>query len=137
MILDFILKTWIKLVFLKNKEVLPSNSTIDNPKVEYEVLSGALIWEDEGLWELKNHHLQDAFKYVINHRMYLILGSDKDVGVIRSKKFDKKIFKMAKKHFPNWIGFSYSRCSFNSKLADRIYRIKKVEKWKLDKLLNE
>ncbi len=135
--IDFISKTWIWIVFIKNKETLPTESKIINPKMEYETISGAFIWEDEGLWELRNHHLQDAFKYVINHRMKLIVGPDSDVGVMRSKNFDKRIFEMAKKYFPNWIGFEKSRCSYNSELADKILRIKKVENWRFQKILNE
>lgn len=137
MIKNFILKTWIWFTFLRNKESLPTESKMINPKMEYECMSGAFTWEDEGLWELRNHHLQDAFKYVINHRMKLIVGTDKDVGFMRSLSFDKKIYEMAKKHFPNWIGFNKSRCSYNSELENRILRIKKVEKWKYQKLMNE
>ena len=128
--IDFILRIWIWITFLRNKEKLPSKSKIINPKIEYETMSGAFIWEDEGLWELRNHDLQDAFKYVLNHRMKLIVKSDYDVGVMRSKSFDKSIFEMAKKHYPNWIGFDKSRCTYNSKLRDRILRIKKVEIWR-------
>ena len=128
--IDFILRIWIWITFLRNKEKLPSISKIINPKIEYETMSGAFIWEDEGLWELRNHDLQDAFKYVLNHRMKLIVKSDYDVGVMRSKSFDKSIFEMAKKYYPNWIGFDKSRCTYNSKLRDRILRIKKVEIWR-------
>ncbi|MEP0266859.1 hypothetical protein [Dokdonia sp.] len=107
--------------------------------MKYEIMSGAFIWEDEGLWEHRNHHLVDAFKYVINHRMTLVVGpnNNDDVGVMRSKRFDKKIFEMAKRHFPNWIGFDISRCSYDSELADRILRIKKVAAWKIQKSFNE
>lgn len=135
--MNIILKIWIWITFIRNKETLPTESKIDNPKMEYETMSGAFIWEDEGLWDCRNHHLQDAFKYVLNHRMNLIVGPNNNVGVMRSKKFDESIFKMAKKFFPNWIGFNNSRCSYNSEIADRILRIKKVEKWRFDKLLNE
>ncbi|CAL2079140.1 hypothetical protein [Tenacibaculum sp. 190524A02b] len=94
--------------------------------MEYETMSGAFIWEDEGLWKVKNHHLADAFKYVIHHRMKLVVGSGNDVGVMRSKSFDKQIFRMAKKYFPNWIGFDEYRCTYNPELADRMMRIRKV-----------
>lgn len=104
--------------------------------MELEGLSGAFIWEDEGLWEI-NHHLADAFKYVIHHRMKLVVGSANDVGAMRSKNFDKQIFEMAKKYFPDWIGFDESRCSYNPELADRMMRIKKVGDWRFEKLLNE
>ena len=134
--IDFILKTWIWITFINNKETLPTKSNIINPKIQYETMSGAFIWEDEGLWELKNHNLQNAFKYVLNHRMQLIVGQNNDVGIMRSKSFDKSIFEMAKKHFPNWIGFDKSRCIFNSELGDRIHRIKNVENWKLEKRLS-
>jgi hypothetical protein len=131
--IDFILKVWIWITFISNKETLPTKSNIIDPKIEYETISGAFIWEDEGLWELRNHHLQDAFKYVINHRMQLILGKANDVGIMRTISFDKSIFEMAKKYFPNWIGFDDSRCTFNSELGDRMHRIKNVEKWKFEK----
>lgn len=131
--IDFILKAWIWITFINNKETLPTKSKITNPKIEYEAMSGAFIWEDEGLWELRNHHLKNAFKYVLNHRMQLIVGQDNDVGIMRSKNFDKSIFEMAKKHFPNWIGFDKSRCIFNAALGDRIHRINNVEKWKYAK----
>jgi hypothetical protein len=133
---DFILKTWLCIVFMRNKETLPTESKIINPKMKYEVMSGAIYWEDEGLFEHRNHHLQDAFKYVLNHRMNLIAGPDNAVGVMRSTTFDKSIFEMAKKHFPNWIGFDNSRCSYNSEFEDKLLRMKKVEKWRFQKISN-
>ncbi len=135
--MNLILKIWIWITFLKNKNSLPTKSNIINPKMEHEGMSGAFIWEDEGLWEVRNHHLTDAFKYVIHHRMELVVGSENDVGVMRSKGFDKQIFEMAKKYFPNWIGFDKSRCSYNPELADRMMRIRKVADWRFQKLLNE
>jgi len=136
MIKNLILKIWIWRTFIINKNRLPTKSKITTPKMEYEGLSGAIFWEDEGLWEI-NHHLADAFKYVIHHRMTLVVGSKNDVDVMRSKDFDKQIFELAKKYFPNWIGFDASRCSYNSELADRIMRIRKVADWRFQKLLNE
>lgn len=133
---DFILKAWIWITLINNKEKLPTESKIINPKIEYEAMSGSIIWEDEGLWELRNRHLQNAFKYVLNHRMQLIVGQSNDVGIMRSKNFDKNIFEMAKKHFPNWIGFDKSRCIFNSELRDKINRIKNIENWKFEKKLS-
>ena len=130
---DIILKTWLWIIFMRSKETLPTESKIINPKIEYETMSGAFIWEDEGLWELRNHHLRNAFKYVINHRMKLVVGPNCDVGVMRTESFDKSIFEMAKKHYPNWIGFNKSRCSYNPELKEKILRINKVAKWKLEK----
>ena len=134
--IDFTLKILIWITFLRNRESLPTKLNVINSKMKYEIMSGAVFWEDEGLLELRNHHLQDAFKYVLNHRMKLIVGTDYDVGVMRSKSFDKSIFEMAKKHFPNWIGFDKSRCSYNSEHKDRIIKIKKVEEWRFQKELS-
>lgn len=131
------MKTWLWITFLRNKEKLPTKSNMVNPKMKYEWLSGAIFWEDEGLLELRNHPLQDAFKYVLNHRMKLIVGPDKEIDFMRSESFDKKIFKMAKRHFPDWIGFEESRCSYNAEFEDRILRIKKVEDWRYKKLMEE
>lgn len=136
MIKNLILKLWIWRTFIIHKGKLPTKSEMSNPKMEYEGFSGAFIWEDEGLWET-NHLLANAFKYVIHHRMTLVIGSKNDVSVMRSKKFDKQIFEMAKKYFPNWIGFDISRCSYNTDVADRMMRIRKVANWKFQKLLNE
>ncbi len=79
---NFILKRLIRIIFLTSKEELPRKSNIKNPKMEYEGMSEAFIREDEGLWELKNRYLLDVFKYVINHRMKLVVGSKNDVECI-------------------------------------------------------
>ena len=135
--MNIILKIWIWITFFKNKGTLPSESKIVDPKIEYEIMSGAFIWEDEGLWDCPNHRLQNAFKYVVKHRTNLITGPDNDVRDMRSKKLDESIFKMAKQCFPNWIGFEDSRCSYNAELSERIKRIRKVSEWKIQKLMNE
>ncbi len=44
---------------------------------------------------------------------------------------------MAKKYFPNWIGFDESRCSYNPEIADRMIRIRKVADWRFQRLLDE
>jgi len=59
--MSLILKIWFWITFLRNKKTLPTESKIVNPKMEYEGLSGAFIWEDEGLWENRNHHLKRCF----------------------------------------------------------------------------
>ena len=137
MIKGLLLKFRIWIIFVTNKEKLPAESKIINPKVEYENTSGALIWEDEGLWECQNIKLKHAFKYVICYRMTLMVSPDKDIGFLRSKEFDKSIFKMAQKFFPNWIGFKEERCTYNFQIEDRILRIKRVEEWRYDKLYKE
>lgn len=136
LIKDFILKLWIWRIFRIHKNKLPSEFSIENPKMKYAMSSDAFIWDDEGLWEAR-HHFANAFSYVIHHRMKLIVGPDNDVGVLRSADFDRQIFNMAKKYFPDWIGFDPQRCSYNPELADRIMRIRKVVDYQIQKFINE
>jgi hypothetical protein len=131
------LKIWIWGTLLFNKESLPTESKVSNPKIQYEWLSGSFVWEDEGLWEIRSRHLKDVFKYVIKHRMSLITGQQESEDVMRSKKFDQQVFRMVQKRFPDWIGFDEKRCSFDSDLAQRIVRIKKVEDWRIQKIFDE
>lgn len=133
---NFFYRIWIWILFLKYKNTLPTTSEIENPKMEFEFFSEAFIWEDEGLWEI-NHRLANAFKPVICHRMKLVIGSDCDLGVFVSAKFDEQIFGLAKRYFSNWIGFHSSRCSYNQELSNRMLRIRKVVDWRMEKLLNE
>ncbi len=137
LIKDFALQIWIWIIFLRNKNKLPKDSNFINPKMEYELSSDAFIWEDEGLWELKLE-MANAFKYVIHERMKLVIGDkNNNLGFIRSANFDKRIFNMAKKYFPSWIGFHNSRCSYNPEIAERMLRIKKVAEWRIKKILDE
>ena len=133
---DFLLRIWTWRIFILNKNSLPTNSNNPQAKMEYEGMSGAFIWEDEGLWKA-NHKLQGVFAPVLSHRMQLLVGQENDLGFFRSKKFDKQIYQMAKKYFPKWIGFQESRNTFNTEIADRILRVKKVESWRYKKLMDE
>ncbi len=138
MIPHFFVRIWIWWVFVNNRNKLPTKSTIDNPKMEIEGLTQAFIWEDEGLWEFnKTRHLPQAFKPVIVHRTSLVLGPENDSGFLYSKRFDRQIFNMAKRYFPDWIGFHKSRCSYSPEVADRMIRIKKVAEWRLDKFMDQ
>lgn len=134
---QIIRKIWILVTFIRNKESLPTSTNIAHPKMQYEIMSGAFIWEDEGLWECKNQQLMEAFKYVINHRMKLIVGPNNEVEYMHSYDFDKQIYDLAKRFFPKWIGFDQSRCSYNKDLAKRIMRIHKVADWRLNRAINE
>lgn len=104
--------------------------------MELEGLSGGFYWEDEGLEEAP-YHLQKAFKHVIAHRTQLVVGPENDVGFLESRNFDKKVFHLAIKYFPDWIGFDESRCTYDPILADRMMRIKKVADYRFEKLLEE
>ena len=55
---------------------------------------------------------------------------------MRSYSFDKHIFEMAKRNYPDWIGFDKSRSSYNPEIAERILRIRKVVDWRFQKLLD-
>ncbi len=118
------------------KNTLPTTSDCIDPKMKYEVMSGAFIWEDEGLWGM-HHELANAFRYVLHHRTKLVLGPTNSMGVMRLDNFDKQIYKLAKKYFPDWIGFEASRCTYNPQVANRMMRILKVVEWKTDKLMND
>lgn len=104
--------------------------------MEHEGFSSAFIWEDEGLWEA-NYRLADAFKHVIHYRMQIVVGIQNDVGIMRSKNFDRQIFTMAKRYFPHWIGFDKNRCAYNPEIAERMIRIRKVASWKFQKILEQ
>lgn len=130
------LRIWIWRALFINRGKLPKESTIENPKLTYEGFSGAFIWEDEGLWEAR-YPLNEAFKYVLTHRMTLVVGPENKVSALHSKKFDRRVYKMAKRYFPDWIGFDESRCSYNPEVADRMMRIIKVADWRMEKMFDE
>ena len=96
--------------------------------MEYHALADAIVWEDEGL---DNCHsdLENMFRHVIHYRTGLITGDHSGT--------DKRYFVLAKKYFPDWIGFNLDRCSFNPEHSDRIRRIRKVTSWKIDKMMND
>lgn len=131
-----ILKIYYIVILRKYTNSLPTTSNIEHPKMEYEGMSGSFIWEDEGLWEV-NHRLADAFKSVIHQRMKMVIGPENDVGVMHSKKFDKSIFNIAKKYYPNWIGFREDRCTYHPEIAERMMRILKVADWRIKKMFDE
>lgn len=135
-IVNFFYKIWIWGLFLKYRNSLPTTSEIENPKMEHELFSGTFFWEDEGL-QVANYQLGNAFKSVLAHRMKLIAGESYDLGQFKSDRFNKRIFIIAKRYFPNWIGFQESRCNYNPELAKRMMRIQKVSYWRFEKSLDE
>jgi len=119
------------MIYQKNS--LPKETTLSNPKMEFEGFSWAVYWEDEGIPN-PSYRLTQAFLYVIHYRTTLIIGHMHEKENYGPKHFDKLIYKLAKIHFPDWIGFKEERCSFNTELADRILRIRNVAKWRLEKM---
>jgi hypothetical protein len=125
-----LLYPFFRRIMRKYRGTLPETTTTLDPKMEYYAMADAVIWEDEGLIEC-HPDLGNAFRFVVHHRTELI------TGVTTFNKEYKKYFDLAKKYYPNWIGFDPSRCSFNVERADRITRLRKVSQWKIDKMMEE
>lgn len=136
MIRNFIFKIIIKRRFKAHKNGLPKGSNIIDPKMEYDPLKGAVYWEDEGLLEC-GPDLASVLGPVVSYRTHLITYPINEIENKDFNRFDKQIFSLAKRYFPDWIGFRQNRCSYNSELSDRIKRIRKVSEWKIDKVMNE
>jgi hypothetical protein len=118
-----------------HKNSLPKETSILNPKMETEGMSWAVYWEDEGILS-PSYNLTRAFIYVIHYRTCLIVGNKHKIENYGPKYFNKIIFKLAKIHFPDWIGFYSERCSYNTELTNRILRIQKVSEWKMNKMFD-
>ncbi len=128
-------KIFIRRIFRKYKNSLPTKSDSENPKMEYHILADAVVWEDEGIREC-SPDLENAFRYALNYRTNLIANKNFEPEKKNSKNIGKQTFKLAEKYFPDWIGFNESRCSYNPELSNRIKRIRKVSDWKINKLMN-
>lgn len=117
------------------KGVLPSISKNKNPKLEYEALSGAFYWDDEGLEKFYGRKLE-VLKSLLLYRTFLLENGNQRPLNVRLKIY-KWIFYQIKRRNPDWIGFQESRCTYNPEVADRIKRIRKVADWRLEKIFNE
>ena len=117
-------------VFHKYRNSLPNETSNLNPKMHYHVFADAVYWEDE---RIRHPELENLFRDVLHHRTALIAGTKKS----EQNQQSRKVYGLAKKYFPNWIGFQPARSSYNAELAHRISRIRKVSSWKLDKLMKE
>ena len=134
-IIELIFKKFlIKKIFRKYRNSLPTKTEFDNPKMEYHILADSVVWEDEGI-EKCHPKLENAFRYVLNYRTNII--SNEFFENENKEKQNKKIFELAKKYFPDWIGFNEIRCSYNIELSEKIKRIRKISEWKMDKIMNE
>jgi hypothetical protein len=127
-------KIFIRKTLKKYKNSLPRESNIENPKIKYHTLADAIVWEDEGI-EICHPKLENALRYALNYRIYLI-----EIRDYEQKKHINSIeywtYKQVQKYYPNWIGFTRNRNSYNAKISERIKRLKKVSKWKIDKMFN-
>mgnify|MGYP007079439012 CR=1 FL=1 len=122
-------------VFKKFKNSLPTKFVSKNPKMDYHVLADAVVWNDEGI-ETCHPELENALRYALNYRTNLIVEENFNFKKENLNSPGKRTFELAKKYFPNWIGFDKNRCEFNPQLSERIKRIRKVSEWKIEKLTN-
>lgn len=99
-------------------------------KMEYYFFQDVIGWEDEGIQEF-HPDLANMFSFVLAYRTYLIETPSSNV---KGNRFNKWTFNLAKKYFPDWIGFQDERCSFNPEYADRIQRYRNVTDYKLNKM---
>jgi len=119
---------YLKQLFESFQGVLSEKSKEENSQMKWNVLAGGVYWTDEGLDDI-HRDLSNAFRFVLNYRTSLLIGKQTD--------YCKSEYYLAKKYFPNWIGFSENRNSFDSELAERVERIIKIDKYKMDKILKE
>ncbi|WP_196892522.1 hypothetical protein [Aureivirga marina] len=121
--------------FLKYRNKLPKESTIENPKLEYDWIRGGIHWNDEGLTDRRDlRELYHPFIFICLHRKDLVTYPKEE---LKTKTFNVIMFHTAKLFFPDWIGFSKERCSYNPELSNRIKRIEKVSDWKIQKHFEE
>ena len=66
---------FIKAALKKYKNTLPTSSGIENPKIIFNVLANAIVWEDEGI-DKCHPKLENAFRYALNYRTNLIQHKD-------------------------------------------------------------
>tara|TARA_R110002072_G_scaffold262818_3_gene421694 strand:+ start:3713 stop:4144 length:432 start_codon:yes stop_codon:yes gene_type:complete len=125
----------MRRVFKKYKNSLPTQSVSEKPKMDYHVLADAVVWNDEGI-EKCNPELENALRYALNYRTNLIVDQNFGIKKKNSNSIGKRTFELAKKYFPNWIGFEKNRCEYNPELSNRIKRIRKISDWKIEKLMN-
>lgn len=130
MTIDEAIKDYEEL-FNAHKDKLPKVSTIDSPKMEYHVMADAVFWEDEGIDNEDELNLENPFRSVIHYRTSLLTGQGEP------NELSERVYALAKRYFPNWIGFQENRCTFNAELADRIARIRKVSDWRIDKFFED
>ena len=125
---------WFAMIYHRNS--LPKETNVLNPKMEIEGMSWAICWDDEGIPNL-SYNLTCAFVYVIHYRTTLIVGDSGKIPSYGPKYFNKLMFKLAKNHFPDWIGFDKKRCSYDPELANRILRMQKVAEWRMNKMFDD
>lgn len=114
----------IEKTFKRHKGGLPTNSKEKNPKMEYAILADGVFWTDEGIDNM-TVELDNMFRSVLHHRTCLLVGD-------QTSEY-KDSYNLAKKYFPDWVGFSSERCTYNPIHAERIERIRKVSNYQFDK----
>lgn len=139
---DIILTVYLyfasRYFFIRYRNQLISSSEIIAPKMEYYIMPGGVIWEDENEDRILDRlTFSNVFGFVIIYRTKLIKYPDYEKRTKHLNDKHRKAFYLAKKFFPDWIGFQESRCTYNPALSNRLYRIEKVVSWRLKKFEQE
>ncbi|WP_075343377.1 hypothetical protein [Tenacibaculum agarivorans] len=121
---------------LRYRNQLIRLSKIENPKMEYYFMPGGVIWEDEYEDRLL-HKLSYILGFAIVYRTKLLKYPNYESRTKHLNDKYKRTFYLAKKYFPDWIGFQKSRCNYTPELSNRLYRIEKVVSWRLKKFEQE
>ncbi|CAM1345132.1 hypothetical protein [Tenacibaculum amylolyticum] len=122
--------------FIKYRNQLIRSSYIIDSKVTYYAMPGGMIWEDEYEDRLL-HKISNILGFAIVYRTKLLKYPDYEKRTKHLNDKHKTVFYLAKKYFPDWIGFQKSRCSYSSKLSSKIYRIEKVVSWRVKRFEQE
>jgi hypothetical protein len=76
-------------------------------RVFYELLSGSLVWSDE--LPMTAPVRLDCLRFVLKYRTGLLIGEPQPSC--------EDFWEEARRRFPNWIGFSPERTTYNASLA--------------------
>ena len=117
-----------KKIFQDFSGTLPNKVEKNTSEMKYHLLADGVYWTDEGIeeahWELSN-----IFRFVLNYRTTLLTGEG-------SSKC-RSVYFLARKFFPDWVGFQKERTTYNEEYAERIRRLRKVSQYKIEKLFKE
>ena len=79
----------------------------------YDACADAFFWTDE-LPKKLNWDARNSLRPVLHYRTCLLVGNEQD------KEQWQEFWDVARESFPNWVGFSDSRCKPNERLR-RLY----------------
>ncbi len=119
--------SFCETVFAAHGSTLRRKLWVLKPRMEYHVLADAVFWTDE--YPLaSNFDVENAFRLILNHRTSLLTDEE--------GRFPDA-WRIARKYFPQWIGFRQKRCTYDKETSHRITRIRRVSKWRINKFFAE